>query len=153
MRSSCILMIVVIVLVGCHGNDDGGGGSSNSTTPSLEKESFALASPDKRIEGNVKQNENIEYIRVPNTRVPDYALYRKEWRRINGNVNSGISVKSKLVYEKKSETPVEIELDKLSFKEAFIIQYRAKGEGHTFWWRGNTYTTNLLHDNPSVDEE
>ena len=153
MRSSCILMIVVIVLVGCHRNDDGGGGSSNSTTPSLEKESSIIASQDMKAEGNVTKNENIKYFTVHNTKKPDYALYRREWRRVNGNVNSGISVKSKLVHEKRSETPVEIELDKLSFKEAFIIQYRAKGEGHTFWWRGNTYTTNLLHDNPSVDEE
>ena len=38
---------------------------------------------------------------------------------------------------------VEIMLDEMSFEDAFAIQHRAKGEGRTFWWRGNQYTTNL----------
>ena len=39
--------------------------------------------------------------------------------------------------------PVEINLDDLSFEEAFKIEYRAKGDGHTFWWKGDEYTTDL----------
>ena len=30
---------------------------------------------------------------------------------------------------------VEINLDDMSFNEAFEIEHRAKGEGRTFWWR------------------
>tara|TARA_Y100000296_G_C5066718_1_gene202730 strand:+ start:127 stop:705 length:579 start_codon:yes stop_codon:yes gene_type:complete len=39
--------------------------------------------------------------------------------------------------------PVEIDLDDMTFTEAFGVQYKAKGEGHTFWWRGEEYTTDL----------
>ena len=39
--------------------------------------------------------------------------------------------------------PVEVNLDDMSFSNAFRIEYRAKGKGHTFWWRGEEYTTNL----------
>ena len=34
-------------------------------------------------------------------------------------------------------------LDDMTFEEAFAMEHRAKGEGRTFWWRGNQYTTNL----------
>ena len=44
---------------------------------------------------------------------------------------------------------VEINLDDLTFQEAFRIEHSAKGEGRTFWWRGNQYTTNLVD---TVDE-
>ena len=40
-------------------------------------------------------------------------------------------------------TYVQINLDDMLFEDAFEIEYRAKGEGHTFWWRGTLYTTNL----------
>ena len=36
-----------------------------------------------------------------------------------------------------------LDLDDMTFEDAFSIQHRAKGEGHTFWWHGNEYTTNL----------
>ena len=39
--------------------------------------------------------------------------------------------------------PVVIFLDDMTFPEAFAIEHRAKGEGRTFWWKGNQYTTNL----------
>ena len=39
--------------------------------------------------------------------------------------------------------PVELFLDDMTFAEAFKLEHRAKGEGRTFWWRGNQYTTNL----------
>ena len=38
---------------------------------------------------------------------------------------------------------VELELDEMTFEDAFAVQYLAKGEGRTFWWRGDQYTTNL----------
>ena len=38
---------------------------------------------------------------------------------------------------------VEIYLDDMTFPEAFALEHRAKGEGRTFWWKGNQYTTNL----------
>ena len=38
---------------------------------------------------------------------------------------------------------VEIDLDDMTFDDAFEIEHRAKGEGHVFWWRGEEYTTNL----------
>ena len=38
---------------------------------------------------------------------------------------------------------VEINLDDMTFAEAFRIEHRAKGEGRPFWWRGEQYTTNL----------
>ena len=48
--------------------------------------------------------------------------------------------------DKLEWTYVEIDLDDMSFEDAFEIQYLAKGEGRTFWWRGILYTTNL-HEN------
>jgi hypothetical protein len=39
--------------------------------------------------------------------------------------------------------PVVLDLDDMSFTEAFSIEHRAKGEGHTFWWNGEQYTTDL----------
>jgi hypothetical protein len=41
------------------------------------------------------------------------------------------------------EEPVVMDLDELTFEEAFALQYRAHGEGHIFWWRGSEYVTNL----------
>ena len=38
---------------------------------------------------------------------------------------------------------VVLDLDDMTFTDAFSIQHRAKGEGHTFWWNGNQYTTDL----------
>ena len=38
---------------------------------------------------------------------------------------------------------VEINLDDMAFSEAFRVEHNAKGEGRTFWWRGEQYTTNL----------
>ena len=38
---------------------------------------------------------------------------------------------------------VEIYLDDMTFTDAFRVQYLAKGEGRTFWWRNDEYTTNL----------
>ena len=55
----------------------------------------------------------------------------------------------------KAPPIVEINLDDMSFTDAFRVQYLAKGEGTTFWWRGDEYTTNLAQitivPNESVD--
>ena len=48
--------------------------------------------------------------------------------------------------------PVEMNLDDMPFDKAFSIQHRAKGEGRTFWWRGNQYTTNLAELDEFVTE-
>ena len=39
--------------------------------------------------------------------------------------------------------PVELNLSDLTFEQAFEIEHRAKGEGHTFWWNGEEYTTDM----------
>ena len=39
--------------------------------------------------------------------------------------------------------PIEVNLDDMPFQEAFRIQHHAKGSGHTFWWKGEEYTTDL----------
>ena len=46
-------------------------------------------------------------------------------------------------YKEYTEPIVEIDLDDMTFEDAFSIQYRAKGEGHTFWWNGNQYLIQL----------
>ena len=38
---------------------------------------------------------------------------------------------------------VVLYLDDMTFAEAFAIEHRAKGEGRTFWWNGDQYTTDL----------
>ena len=48
--------------------------------------------------------------------------------------------------------PVELNLDDLPFSEAFRIEHHAKGEGHTFWWRSNEYTTNLYPEYGEVTD-
>ena len=42
--------------------------------------------------------------------------------------------------------PVVIQLDSLSFGEAFNWQWRAKDIGDTFWWRGEQYVIRLKDD-------
>ena len=39
--------------------------------------------------------------------------------------------------------PIVLYLDDMTFAEAFAIEHRAKGEGQTFWWNGDQYTTDL----------
>ena len=39
--------------------------------------------------------------------------------------------------------PIVLFLDDMTFAKAFAIEHRAKGEGQTFWWNGNQYTTDL----------
>ena len=46
-------------------------------------------------------------------------------------------------YKEYTEPIIEIDLDDMTFEDAFALEHRAKGEGHTFWWRSNEYTTDL----------
>ena len=86
---------------------------------------------------------------VPNTPHIDYTAYRLEWRRVNNKPaprwapDLTLTTKTRQDPEDSHEI-VEMHLNDLSFKDAFSIEFRGKGEGHTFWWRGNEYTTNLL---------
>ena len=47
--------------------------------------------------------------------------------------------------------PVELHLDDMTFEDAFKLQYRMKGEGRTFWWRGDEYTTDLAIILPHIE--
>jgi|10_taG_2_1085330.scaffolds.fasta_scaffold140704_2 magnesium-transporting ATPase (P-type) len=69
----------------------------------------------------------------------------EEYREENKTTNYYPSVKlEKKGYKIDTDGEIiEINLDDLSFGDAFNIQYRAKGEGKTFWWRSNQYTTDL----------
>ena len=51
-----------------------------------------------------------------------------------------------------AKDPVEVDLDNMTFASAFRVQYLAKGEGQTFWWNGNEYTTDLAQINKIMDE-
>ena len=44
-------------------------------------------------------------------------------------------------------------MDKLSFKEAFRIHHVEKGEGHTFLWKGDRYTTDLLKEEKNENDK
>ena len=88
------------------------------------------------------------YVVVPNTESPDYARYKELWKKANTIPENGYKPKEEKKEQSVKKTPptkkpVEIQLDELDFNHAFSIQYRAKGEGRTFWWRGDEYTTNL----------
>ena len=140
---SILMIVTTLVLVGCN-NTDGGGGSSETTTLT-QKESSIIAPPGEELKA---KGYNNEYIQMPNTATIDYSLYRRHWNRVN----------NRLTYENKHNPvkPVELNLSDLSFRDAFNIEYCAKGAGHTFWWKGREYTTNLLTDQteyPSVDKE
>ena len=64
----------------------------------------------------------------------DYDEYRKNNPRPVSTISNKRAGNSKIV---------EINLDTMSFGKAFNIQHRAKGEGHTFWWKSNEYTTDI----------
>jgi len=58
----------------------------------------------------------------------------------------------KPVVRKVYTHPVEVNLDDMTFTDAFRVQYLAKGEGSTFWWRNDEYTTNLAQITAIPDE-
>ena len=137
MRS--ILMIVTIIfgtiLIGC--GKDNGGADDKSTT--LDGKESTLVNTTK-----------------------DATSPNKQWKRTKLTLHEGYELVDPADPNREPGEPVELQLCDLSFKHAFSIQYRAKGEGHTFWWRGDEYTTNLEdygekveieYVNPSVDKE
>ena len=69
---------------------------------------------------------------------------------IGCNDNGGGNDNSTTPIVAKQVAPIEINLDDMSFSDAFRIEHRAKGEGHTFWWHDNEYTTKLL---VSIEDE
>ena len=93
---------------------------------------------------------NTNVIVIPNTEHIDYTAYRLEWRRVNKKPaprwapDFTLTTRTHKDPEETQEI-VELKLSNLSFKEAFNLELRAKGEGHTFHWRGREYTTNLLN--------
>ena len=117
---------------------------------------FAIGCGDAEAKAPVTEVQSTpNIVIVPNTKHIDYSAYNREWRKVNNlpelrwtremqeNVNITAKVTTTQDPEDKHEI-VEIELDDLGFKEAFNIELRAKGQGHTFYWRGKEYTTNLL---------
>ena len=60
----------------------------------------------------------------------------------NNNAGSYSDYSTKATYN----DIVEINLDDLTFEEAFRIEYLAKGQGDTFFWRGSEYTTDLAEE-------
>ena len=67
-----------------------------------------------------------------------------EYRDKNPHTVSSIAERvRKTAHVMEDNRIVTINLDDLSFGEAFSIEHRAKGEGHMFWWQGSQYTTDL----------
>ena len=141
------MIVTILVLIGCGKTDNEEG---NDSTTQNDEVSSILSPPSEELKS---QGYNDHYVKVRNTERPNYNEYRKQWKRVNAEpIHEGY----KLV---GNTEPVEIHMDDLTFSHVFHTQYCAKGEGHTFWWRGQEYTTNLLNngvndsDYPSVDEE
>ena len=142
MMRSILVIVIALAIIGCNG-DDGGGESSNTATLNL-KESGIVTPPSEELKA---QGYNDKYemaqVVIPGEAIVSdeqekaYTNYRKKWKRINNNPTNGY----RLV-----DGHIEANLDNLSFREAFKLQYRAHGNGHTFWWQGKQYTTDLLQD-------
>ena len=110
---------------------------------------FIIGCGDKVEAQTIDINTNDKVIVVPNTEHIDYQAYRLEWRRVNDKPAPRWAPDFTLTTKtrkdpKNNHEIVEIQLSELSFKDAFRIEFLGKGEGHTFWWRGDEYTTNLL---------
>ena len=111
---------------------------------------FAVSCGDAEAKDPITEIQSTpNIIIVPNTKHIDYAAYNREWRKANNmpalRWTSAMQAKVKVTQDPEHEHEiVEIELDNLKFREAFRFEFLGKGEGHTFWWRGKEYTTNLL---------
>ena len=95
---------------------------------------------------NIKATKRV--IVVPNTEHIDYQAYSLEWRRVNDKIAPTVpdfTLNFKSNTDLEDHEVVRMNLSDLSFADAFDLEFRAKGEGHTFWWRGTEYTTNLLN--------
>ena len=129
-----ITTVIAICIIGC-------GGKTEAKTPSTTTKAKTV---DQLIT-EIKSTRKV--VVVPNTEHIDYTAYRLEWRRVNDKhaPKWAPDVTASMRTTKKDDHEiVEIELSDLKFKDAFRIEFLGKGEGHTFWWRGNEYTTNLL---------
>ena len=125
-----IIILTTVVLISCGDDAE----ARELTHPKTVDQTIVEIKSTKRV------------IIVPNTEHIDYTAYRQEWRRVNDKPAPrwapDVKVTGTAIGEKHEV--VEIELSDLSFKEAFRFELLGKGEGHTFHWRGNEYTTNLL---------
>ena len=129
------IMLTAVVLIGCGD----------------KTEARELSNTGKTVDQTIVEIKSTgKVIIVPNTEHIDYAAYRLEWRRVNDKPapkwapEATLTTKTRKDPEDNREI-VELHLSDLSFKEAFSIELRGKGEGHTFYWRGKEYTTNLLN--------
>ena len=115
-----IMAAIAVCIVGC--------GDAEAKTPNTTE---------------IKSTTNV--IVVPNTETISYHLYRQEWRRVNNKPAKHWIPERPVTTRGDNEIKtVELYLDELSFRDAFRLEFLGKGEGHTFWWRGDEYTTNLL---------
>jgi hypothetical protein len=116
MKNKIVIMLAVVAAIGCSNKEE------------------AVENLD-----TVKMELDTTKVEVENTKAPDYVEYRKQWIRTNSNLTDGYT----LVDGRITKETVELNLDDLPFARAFRIEYLAKGEGNTFWWKGNEYTTNI----------
>ena len=128
-----LTMFVVAILVGC-------GSDAEARTNDI---------PGKTVDQTITEIKSTgRVIIVPNTEHIDYQAYRLEWRRVNDKHAPrwapDVKLSTKTRKDDSDREIVELHLSDLSFGEAFSIEFRGKGEGHMFWWRGKEYTTNLL---------
>ena len=117
---------------------------------------FAVGCGDAEAKAPVTEIQSTpNVVIVPNTKHIDYTAYNREWRKANNmpalkwdpDLTGTVKTHAALpVSDDPTDVQeiVELELNDLRFKEAFRFEFLGKGEGHTFWWRGKEYTTNLL---------
>ena len=146
MRSILMIVILTLCVIGCSNNNDGGDDVESTTLEG--KESSILLPPGPELKAQGYNDEYVQEVMVANTPRPDYTKYRKAWKRVNEKpLHEGYKLVS-------SDNLASINLDELTFEDAFELQHRVKGEGHKFWWRGEEFTTDYQRiKNPSVDEE
>jgi len=139
MRSILMIVLLPLCIVGCDKNNDGGGDVKSTTLN--DRKSNIIVPPGEELKA---QGYNDQYeIVIPASAIMSDKQervgikYRKEWKRVNNNPTNGY----RLV-----DGHIEANLDNLPFKKAFRLQHRVRGEGHTFWWQGHEYTTDLLKD-------
>jgi len=115
-----IMAIIALCIIGC--------GDAEAKTP---------------ITTEVESTPNV--VIVKNTETISYHLYRQAWREANNkSAQRWAPDPIRITNTTDNEETVELYLDELSFQNAFRLEFLGKGEGKTFWWRGNEYTTNLL---------
>ncbi len=127
MRSILMIVILALCLTGCKEDNDGGADVESTTLK--RKGSHTSLPPSQEL-----------VVVVKDTPHPDYQEYHKQWNLLHSDLKPAKYIPP---IEEVPHEIVELYLDDLTFREAFDIEYRAKGEGHTFWWRGTQYTTDL----------